>query len=67
MKAKLLLKSFSVAIRQDENPTLTGRCTDIYIEEAPKNPIRTRWLGLIINETEGNTYGIYETNPVESK
>ncbi|PHC34561.1 hypothetical protein COF09_31860 [Bacillus toyonensis] len=72
VKGKRLLKSFSVAIRQVESPALTGRCTDVYkeeniAEEAPNNPLKTRWLGLIINETEGNTYGIYETNQVESR
>ena len=67
VKGKLLLKSFSVAIRKDERPTLTGRGTVVYKGEnsAEEVPNR-RWLGLIIDETEGNTYGIHETNPVES-
>lgn len=78
VKGKLLLKSFPVAIGRDESPTPTGKFTVVYKEEnrpfykgniaggAPNNPLGTRWLGLNINETEGNTYGIHGTNQVDS-
>ncbi|PHC34716.1 hypothetical protein COF09_31795 [Bacillus toyonensis] len=68
-KGKLLLKLFSVTIRHDDNPTLTGRFTVVYKEEnivggASNNQPGTKWLGLNIYETEGKTYGIHGTNPV---
>ncbi|MGH1288868.1 L,D-transpeptidase [Bacillus toyonensis] len=78
VKGKLLLKSFSVTTGRDESPTPTGRFTVVYKEDnrpfykgniaggASNNPLGTRWLGLNINKTEGNTYGIHGTNQVGS-
>ncbi|MBW3492421.1 L,D-transpeptidase [Bacillus sp. FDAARGOS_1420] len=78
VKGKLLLKSFPVVAGRDASPTPTGRVTVIYKEEnrlfykgniaggASNNPLGTRWRGLNIHETEGNTYGIHGTNQVGS-
>ena len=78
VKGKLLLKSFPVATGRDASPTPTGRFTVVYKEEnrpfykgniaggASNNPLGTRWLGLNIHETAGNTYGIHGTNQVGS-
>ncbi|MDA1676805.1 L,D-transpeptidase [Bacillus cereus group sp. TH152-1LC] len=78
VKGKLLLKSFPIAIGRDDSPTSEGRFTVVYKEKnrpfykgdiaggAANNPLGTRWLGLNINGTEGNTYGIHGTNQIES-
>ncbi len=78
VKGKLLLKSFPVATGRDASPTPTGRFTVVYKEEnrpfykgniaggASNNPLGTRWLGLNIHKTAGNTYGIHGTNQVGS-
>ncbi|MFT4142242.1 MAG: L,D-transpeptidase [Bacillus sp. (in: firmicutes)] len=33
---------------------------------APSHPLGSRWMGLNINDTGGNTYGIHGTNQVET-
>lgn len=72
VKGKLLLKSFPVATGNDESPTPTGRFTVVYKEKnrpfykgdiaVSNNPLGTRWLGLNINGTDGNMFGIHGTN-----
>ncbi|MEI4617969.1 L,D-transpeptidase [Bacillus cereus] len=74
VKNKLVIKSFPVSTGRRENPTPTGRFTVVYKEQnrpfykrqiaggAPNNPLGTRWIGLNIKGTNGNTYGIHGTN-----
>ncbi|MGX5389564.1 L,D-transpeptidase [Bacillus thuringiensis] len=68
------VKTFPITTGQKSTPTPAGTFTIVYKERnrpfykkqiaggAPNNPLGTRWLGLNIGGTKGNTYGIHGTN-----
>ncbi|MES5913316.1 L,D-transpeptidase family protein [Bacillus cereus group sp. FL70] len=76
VKHNKIIKSFPVTTGKKESPTPAGNFMVVYKEKnrpfykkniiggAPNNPLGSRWMGLNIDGTGGNTYGIHGTNEV---
>ncbi|MEH7221833.1 L,D-transpeptidase [Bacillus toyonensis] len=69
-----IIKKFPVTTGKVNEPTPAGTFQVVYKERnrpyykkqiaggAPHNPLGSRWIGLNIKGTKGNTYGIHGTN-----
>ncbi|WP_242320268.1 L,D-transpeptidase [Bacillus cereus group sp. BfR-BA-01349] len=67
-------RSFHVTTGKPQTPTPAGSFKVVYKEEnrpyykanisggSPKNPLGSRWIGLDVNHSTGNVYGIHGTN-----
>ncbi|MDZ3952459.1 L,D-transpeptidase [Bacillus thuringiensis] len=67
-------RSFHVTTGKPETPTPPGSFKVVYKEKnrpyykanitggSPKNPLGSRWIGLNVNNSNGNIYGIHGTN-----